>query len=278
VTQIDDGHAATATILSERGPQWLAAVARRWSRRVYDGRPADTAILDSIDRCCREFRPYPGARALLVRAPEADVFTGIVGGYGRISGAPHLLVFVADERDPFADQHVGLTGEGAVLEATSRGLDTCWVGGFFREDKVRRIVDLDADERVYSISPLGHAAPSLTLTEKAMRGMAGAKKRKRVEEIAPGIGDSWPQWAVAAVETARLAPSAMNRQPWRFRFEDAGLVIAKDSALETPKVTRRLDDGIAMLHSELGARASGAAGDWTDLEGMDVARFAGSTT
>ncbi len=106
-----------------------------------------------------------------------------------------------------------------------------------------------------------------------MRRMARSKKRKCIEELAPGIGSSWPEWAVAAVETARLAPSAVNRQPWRFRLDGGGLVVAKDSAFETPKVAKRLDCGIAMLHAELGALAAGLDGLWTDLTGSDVARF-----
>jgi len=76
------------------------------------------------------------------------------------------------------------------------------------------------------------------------------------------------------VETARLAPSAINRQPWRFRLDGDSLVIAQDNAFETPKVTKRLDCGIAMLHAHLGAVAEGVVGAWTDLEGgLDVARF-----
>ena len=131
---------------------------------------------------------------------------------------------------------------------------------------------------MYAVSPLGYASQSVGAIERSMRSMAGSKKRKCVEELAPGIGGSWPEWAVTAVETARLAPSAMNRQPWRFRLEDGGLVIAKDSGFETPKVTKRLDCGIAMLHAELGAMASGARGAWTDLDGADVARFDPRTT
>ncbi len=201
------------------------------------------------------------------------MFTGILGSYGRVTGAPHLLVFIADEQGPFADQHVGLTGEGVVLEATRLGLDTCWVGGFFKAAKVRRVVDLAEGERVYAVSPLGCASRSVGAAERSMQSMAGSKKRKCVEELAPGIGSSWPEWAVTAVETARLAPSAVNRQPWRFRLEDGGLVIARDNSFETPKVTKRLDCGIAMLHAELGAMASDARGTWTDLDGADVARF-----
>ena len=123
------------------------------------------------------------------------------------------------------------------------------------------MVELAEGERVYAVSPLGYANRSVGAhREEACESMAGSKKRKCVEELAPGIGGSWPEWAVTAVETARLAPSAVNRQPWRFRLEDGGLVIAKDNAFETPKVTKRLDCGIAMLHAELGAMASGAQG------------------
>ena len=65
----------------------------------------------------------------------------------------------------------------------------------------------------------------------------------------------------------------MNRQPWRFRYEDGGLIVAKDNVLETPKVTKRFDIGLAMLHVDVGVAAYGVEGVWTDLDGMDVARF-----
>jgi nitroreductase len=259
--------------MRERAPEWLAAVARRTSRRAFNGEPISSALLETMDSCCREFRPYPDARVSMVPAPEVDVFTGIIGSYGKVTGSPHVLVFIADERAPYADQHIGFTGEAIILEAARLGLDTCWIGGFFSADKVRRIVRLTEGERVYSVSPLGFARAGNTATEKAMQGMAGSRKRKSIEELAPGIGTAWPDWAVAAVETARLAPSAMNRQPWRFRFNDGALFVAKDGALETPKVTKRLDCGIAMLHAELAAIAEGVHGAWVDMDGTDVARF-----
>lgn len=260
-------------LLGERAPLWLACVARRWSRRAFDGRRVEPEVLATLSDCCERFRPYPGARAVLVVDPALDVFTGILGSYGKVTGAPHLLVFIADSTEPYADQHIGFVGEAAVLEATRLGLDTCWIAGFFNAGRVAKIIDLAPGERVYSVSPVGYAAAATTAMENTMRGMVKAKKRKCIEELAPGIGASWPQWAVAATETARLAPSASNRQPWRFRLEEGGLVVAKDGDLEVPKVTKRLDCGIAMLHVELGALAENAAGIWTDLDGRDVARW-----
>jgi nitroreductase len=260
---------------AEYGPEWLAAVARRHSRRAFDGRPLDAGKLDALDTVCTGFRPYEGARTVLVREPSVDVFTGVLGSYGKVTDAPHVLLFIGDERADFCDQRVGYTGEAAILQAATLGIDTCWIGGFFSAKRTGALVELADGERVFAVSPVGHAMPELSFTERAMRGMAGAHHRRRIEDIAPRCCDGgWPEWAVAAVETARLAPSAVNRQPWRFRFDAGALVIARDSAAETPRVTKRLDCGIAMLHAELGARASGVDGAWRELVvGLDVARF-----
>jgi len=274
---VPDAPAPTITapdLLAAHAADWLGVVARRRSRRAFDRRPADVESLERIGALCDTWRPHLDARVALVKQPAVDVFTGVLGSYGKVAGAPHVLVFIGNEQADFADQHVGYTGEAIVLEATLLGLATCWVGGFFSPKKVAGVVELAPGERVYAVSPLGHARANDSLSERTMAGLAGARRRKSVAELAPGIdAGGWPDWAVAAVETARLAPSAVNRQPWRFRFEGGGLIVAKDNALETPKVTKRLDVGIAMLHLELAAEAHGVAGLWTDLAGSDVARF-----
>jgi hypothetical protein len=268
------GKSASNALFAEHNADWLGAVVRRRSRRAFDGVDVEIDQLEELGRFCEVWRPYPDARVVLVPTPAEDVFTGIIGGYGKVTGAPHVLLFIADGKAPFADQHAGYTGEAVILEATRLGLDTCWIGGFFDTAKVARLTALSLQERVYSVSPLGYALVSASATERAMQGLAGAHKRKAVDKLAPGIRKGgWPQWAISAVETARLAPSAVNRQPWRFRYDGHGLVLARDNAIETPKVSKRLDGGIAMLHVELAAASHGVQGAWTDLTGTDIARF-----
>ncbi len=260
---------------TERGADWLAVVTSRHSRRSFEERPVDAETLDALDAICAGFRPFEDARAVLARTPATDVFTGVMGSYGKVTGAPHVLIFIGDTTSEHCDEHVGYTGEATILEASALGLDTCWVGGFFNPKRTRELVHLGPGERVFAVSPLGHATHDPSFSERAMRRLAGAHNRKRVAEIAPGMsGGGWPEWAQTAVETARLAPSAMNRQPWRFRFDAGALVIARDNAAETPRVSKRLDCGIAMLHAELGARAAAADGAWRPAAtGLDVARF-----
>ena len=101
--------------------------------------------------------------------------------------------------------------------------------------------------------------------------MVKASARLSVEKIAPGILDGgWPQWAVSAVQAARLAPSGANRQPWRFRMDGDALVMARADKLYW---TAPIDLGIARLHVELGAQHEGVKGSWTMLAEPDVARF-----
>jgi hypothetical protein len=85
-------------------------------------------------------------------------------------------------------------------------------------------------------------------------------KRKRLDELVTGTPKQ--EWMTTALEAARLAPSAVNRQPWRFVLGDNSISIRVDKARDASKVARRLDCGIAMLHLELGARHTGIHGNW----------------
>jgi len=253
--------------------KWLEATAIRTSRRAFDGSPAPAPVLDAIAETCEGLRPFGDARVVLVAEPAIDVFTGILGSYGKIVDPPHLLAVIVGAGTQAAQAHAGYVGEAAILEATSQGLASCWVGGFFDPKKAARLTDLAEGESVVAVAPIGYATAAYSKTERAMRALAHAHNRKPLEDIAPGSNE-WPSWARAAAECVRIAPSATNRQPWRLRYKSHSLVISRDNVLESPRVTKALDCGIAMLHAELGALGAGAPGHWEDLtRDQDVARF-----
>lgn len=255
--------------------RWRRAAEARHSRRAYDGTPIDADVLRSLESFCGDFRPYEEARTVLVAEPGTNVFTGILGSYGRVHGAPSVLLFIAcEEGSSRAQRRCGYTGEAAILEATALGLGTCWVGGFFDPAKAKRLIPLAAGERIVAVSPLGRAVAEKTVTERTMRGLAGSHERKSLEQIAPGH-EGWPLWARTAAECVRIAPSAVNRQPWRLGLDGDTLVISKDSPGDLPRVTKELDIGIASLHAELGALKEGAVGAWADTAGdrVEVCRY-----
>lgn len=256
-------------ILDANAARWLAATCVRRSRRSYDGTPVAAEDLDALDALARAFRPWPGVRVeVLGEAPES-IFLGIIGAYGGVSGAPSALAFIGPSEG--GHEQVGYTGEALVLEATARGLNTCWVGGLFGSAPVTHLLSLSAEERVYAVSPVGHACAVPTRKERVIFGAGKPKHRRTLAMIAPGH-EEWPDWAQRAAEAVRVAPSAMNREPWRLRLEAGTLVIGMEG-MGTPRISRRLDCGIAMLHAEVAARAEGVSGRWELAASPDVARY-----
>lgn len=254
--------------------QWYGAISIRRSRRVFGPRRINPADLKRLEEHCHEYRPYPEVRSVLVTTNPDLIFKGAVGTYGKIKGATALAAFVGAMDSPQVNEKLGYLGESLILEATSMGLDTCWVGGFFRPEVAAELVQARPGEQVLAVTPLGYARESISLEEKIMTGFGRTHRRKPMAELVSGLEQaSWPAWVKKALEAARMAPSAVNRQPWRFKVAEDNITVAVDSIKDTYGIAKRLDCGIAMLHLELGAMAGGVSGTWEFLSPPQVARF-----
>ena len=254
--------------------RWHAAISRRRSRRSFDSTELESSVLVQLETVCREFRPFPQARAELVTQSPDKVFKGAIGPYGKIKGAPAFIAFIGDMDDPHIQEKVGYLGEGIILEATAMDLNTCWVAGFFRPKVAASLVGTSKNERILSVTPVGHATAEFSLEERIMTGFGLAHQRKPLTEIITGLDQAeLPHWMKSALEAARLAPSAINRQPWRFHVEPCSITVSVDSPRFTFGISKRLDCGIAMLHIEVAALDCGVQGKWQFLQAPQVARF-----
>jgi len=93
---------------------WYRAIFVRKSRRSYDDRPVDPAVLEGFGPPLRGGPPFSGARiGVVARRPEA-VLRGLVGNYGRITGAPAYAAFIGDIVSPGAPAAVGYIGEALI--------------------------------------------------------------------------------------------------------------------------------------------------------------------
>lgn len=227
-----------------------------------------------MQRVCAEFWPFPSARAMLVEGSTDEVFRGLIGSYGKVKDARAFIAFIGDMDCPSIQEHVGYLGEGIILEVTAMGLATCWVGGFFRRDVAASLVGTGGSERVLAVTPVGYSAPEVTLEERAMCRFGASHRRKPLSQLVTGLEETkWPEWMKAALEAARLAPSAMNRQPWSFYVEPDSITVSVTGLPIDLVVSRRLDAGIAMLHIEVAALSHGVQGSWGYLENPQVAKF-----
>jgi nitroreductase len=251
---------------------WYEAISFRKSRRSFlAGRPVAEDQFERLERLSRDFRPFSDARVAIVRRPPDRVLTGVVGSYGRINGASAYAAVIGNASGPHAPAHAGYTGEALILEATALGLGTCWVSGFFRASEAGKDIALSGDERIFAVTPLGLGERNFSVKEKIFISAVGSLKRKKLDELTAGSAPL--PWQLKALEAARLAPSARNRQPWRFVLDSGSITVLRDAGPDGDRYPKSLDCGIAMLHLELGARAAGVSGAWSFLTPPAVARY-----
>lgn len=251
---------------------WSEAIALRISSRRYDGTAVASPLLDRLEQTCHHLEvPGGSARAVLIREAPPEVFTGLIGSYGRVADAPSAIAFVGPED---AAYEIGYVGEAVILDATAAGLGICWIAASFDAEYTGNLVKLAEREKVHAITALGHATKTVRTSERLMRASLRARHRLPLDTIAPGH-EQWPEWAREAAAAVRLAPSGANRQPWRLRMDGEDLVL---SAASKTYWTAPIDFGIAMLHAELGAAHAGVRGGWTTDSESEVARFVPGAT
>src|SRR6056297_3231322 len=243
--------------------RWFEAVRKRSSVRNF----LSAKLKDEDENKYTEFldemsEMYHGVRVKYVPEGFQDVAKGFIGSYGKIEGAESYLVCLAEKNTPYKDEKVGYMGEAAVLEAVSMGISSCWVTGTYKKEDVAKQIAIQDNELIKSVIALGYAKDKTKLSEKLVKTIVSSEKRKPLEELCEnGVDENWPDWVKTALETARLAPSAINRQPWRFRVEDDGIVVYLADE-KKDKDSKKLDCGISMLHLEVGALYSGVKGEW----------------
>lgn len=212
-------------------PRLISAVKLRTSCRAYAGAP-DAADLAALSYALGRYQ-LPGVRLALLPVAET-FFTGTLLGMKRITGCRMMAAVIIDE-SPLSRIHAGIMGESFVLEATSRGLGTCWVTGSFRRKELN--VPVAANEAVLCVIAVGKPAEPLA--------PPATRHRKLPEHFCRGNFLDWPEELTDAAALVQCAPSAMNMQPWTLSVGPGGEFIldATDRA--------QLDAGIALCHAEL---------------------------
>ena len=164
------------------------------------------------------------------------------------------------QRVPHAEEAFGYAFEKIVLFAESLGIGTTWIAGTMSRAAFERVMEVGQDEIMPCVSPLGYPADKMSLREKAMRKSIKADSRIAFEELFFSNSFSSPLQSSSdealsdALEMVRLAPSAVNKQPWRIVLtDDAAHFYEKQSAgLRDGSGwdLQKIDIGIAMYHFE----------------------------
>ncbi len=167
---------------------------------------------------------------------------------------------------PHMNEAFGYSFEKFVLYAQSLGIGTVWIGGTMDRDAFEKAMALESDEMMPCVSPLGYSAKKMSIRESMMRNGVKADARLPFENIAYENSFEQPLTPDKAgklflpLEMVRLAPSAVNKQPWRAVVTDDAVHFYlhrtrnfKGGNLDMQKI----DMGIALCHFELTANELG---------------------
>ena len=225
------------------------AIDKRQSRRKYITEPIEIVSVKVLQHSIDTFQKNENVKIQLV-LNNGDAFNGFRKSYGLLSGVQNYIALIARPNDVLAMEKLGYWGECLVLQATSMGLGTCWVATF---DRSSCEVSLDDNEQVVCAITIGYVPDALSTKEKLIR-WGTHRKTKSVEQMYVSNAPP-PEWFIKGMKAAQKAPSAVNRQPVVFTYEN-GKVSAAVNDIQGD--CNAFDLGIAKLHFELGV----GSGNW----------------
>lgn len=191
---------------------------------------------------------------------------GVAGYEGIMIKAPDYLIILSEKKPQYIE-NAGYIGERSILKARDLGIDSCWVT-FKDSDAVKEALSIESEKEVVAIIALGFAtdeSKSLILnaaktgdnySKTNLDIVDKASFRKGIEEIV--FMDKWGNAADAetletralleAFSYARMAPSSLNKQPWRFIVDGGKVVLAIKNKNYKDSYENKIDAGIVMLY------------------------------
>ena len=240
----------------------MELIRHRRSVRTFDGERLSAENALKITECALAAgNPYniPISYRILDAAKDGLSSPVIVGTDAYIAGKM--------DRVPNAEEAFGYSFEKVVLYVESLGLGTTWIAGTMDRKAFETAMELKDGEIMPCVSPLGTPAKKMSIRESMMRTGIKADKRLDFEKLffdkdfSTSLTPDKAGSLATALEAVRLAPSAVNRQPWRaavcgnkvhfYEKRTPGYVSADGWDMQ------KIDMGIALCHFDLVAQECG---------------------
>lgn len=211
----------------------MEAVERRHSVREYKDEKIQGEVLESLQKEIELCNKESGLNIQLV-TDEPEVFNNRLAKKSGFKGVTNYLI-LAGEKSVDLQEKCGYYGEKIVIKAQMLGLNTCWVGGTFNRNKVKK--SLNKGEKLVCVIAIGYG-----------ENQGKAHSNCFIDSIFRLRGDM-PSWFMEGIQCALYAPTAMNQQKFRFVLLEGNQVKTENRA----KVCGEIDLGIAKYHFEIGA-------------------------
>ncbi|MDD3171560.1 MAG: nitroreductase family protein [Bacilli bacterium] len=223
------------------------AIDKRTSRRVYLGLELNDDQIQFLEKEIELINEKSGLTFLIIRN-ASTAFNSLIKTYGLFKNVKSVIVLSGNKKDNNLYEKIGYYGEMVVLKATQMGLATCWVGGTFdKNDKILGNINHDEKEIVCVIT-IGLAQDKKSFREESIKKIVRGKSQK-VEDFYEADCEVL-NWFTKGIEAVQKAPSAMNSQRVKIKYNDGIIKIF----IPNDRKFDMVDLGIAKLHFELLAR------------------------
>ena len=236
------------------------AVYQRHSVRKYKMEAIDPERLSKIGAFYEQIEPlFPGIETE-IGIKENVAGKHICRGFFGVT-APYYLTVYSEKRDR-AEMNAGYLCEQISLYMLTLGIGSCYLGASIPAGtpKVR-------SDKALVIS-MAFGIPAGRLTRRSEDA-----KRLPVKELCV-YKDPPTRWMTQVIEAARLAPSSMNRQPWRFVAAQNRIhIFSKKDGMDKPKKWDEFNFGVMFAHIAIASEELWLDVDLIKLENISQKNF-----
>ncbi len=243
------------------------AIKRKSTRSFKSKKVSDETIRVVLNEAfsCEKLLPDLQVEWKLLDETADKWISGCAGYHGYMIDAPHYLLLLTQE-DPHSLENAGYAGEDIVLKLTQLGLATCWIT-ILDPEGLRMMLRLDTDKMPAALIAFGYEKTSIGGNVRMdIKSPSNIQMKQRTGHIAPKLyvkdsvyRERWGQpcdlsaWEpdsslYQAFIAACCAPSALNRQPYRFIMDKNIVCLAVLPDELTAPSDAHLNVGIVMHH------------------------------
>ncbi len=163
---------------------------------------------------------------------------------------------------------LGYSFEKACLYALSLGLGTVMLAASINRSTFEKVMDIQKDEVLPAASPVGYPADKRSMREVLMRKGLRADDRMPFNKLffdktfESGLTKEKAGVYSEALEMVRLAPSAVNKQPWRAVVDGERVHFYEYKTMKeyAGGDLQKVDVGIALAHFDMTMEENGMKG------------------
>ncbi len=236
------------------------AIFQRSSVRKYRMEPISDELLTRIGSFYEQIDPlFPGIET------EIGIVENVAGrhlcrGFFGLM-APYYLTIYSENRDR-SEMNAGYIGEQISLYMLTLGIGSCFLGAVSLAGTPKH----RSDKELVIVMAFGFPATRLT------RRVEDAK-RLPIRDLCV-YKDQPKSWMTEVIEAARLAPSAMNRQPWRFVVVGSRIhIFSKKNGMDRPFRLDEFNFGVMFSHIAIASEELWLEVDLIRLENISQKNF-----